>query len=91
MLVSCLSLDESKTVKINRQPHFFSRNIMGPLTVSELQWCHAEMLLHVFPKERGIGKCEFFTNLLDTEISLPQVVTDILQHLFCNPFTSSLA
>jgi hypothetical protein len=44
-------------------------------TVSEFQWCHAEMIFHVFTKERGIGKGEFVANLLDTEICLTQVVT----------------
>ena len=49
------------------------------------------MILHVFTKEGWIGKSEFVANLLDTEICLPQVVTDVLQHLFCNPFVSGLA
>ena len=49
------------------------------------------MIFHVFAKERGIGKCELVTNLLDAEICLTQVVTDVLQHLFCNPFVGGLA
>jgi len=61
------------------------------LTVSEFQWRHAEMILHVFAKEGGGGKCEFVADLLDAEICLTQVVTDILQHLFGNPFVSGLA
>ena len=64
---------------------------MFDLTVSELQWGHAEMIFHVFTKERGIGKGEFVANLFDTEICLSQVVTDVLQHMFCNPFVSGLA
>jgi hypothetical protein len=65
--------------------------ILFDLTVSELQWGHAEMIFHVSTKEGGIGKGEFVTNLLDTEICLPQVVADVFQHLFCNPFVSGLA
>ena len=49
------------------------------------------MVFHVFAKERGIGKSELVTNLLDTEICLTQVVADVLQHLFCNPLVSGLA
>ena len=49
------------------------------------------MLFHVFAKEGGIGECEFVADLLDTEIRLPQVVTDILQHMFCNPLVGGLA
>jgi len=60
-------------------------------TVSEFQWCHTEMIFHVFTKEGGIWKSEFVADLLNTEICLTQVVTDILQHMFCNPFVSGLA
>ena len=49
------------------------------------------MLFHVFTKERGIRECEFVADLLDAEIRLPQVVTDILQHMFCNPLVGGLA
>ena len=49
------------------------------------------MIFHVFSKERGIGKCELVANLLDAEICLAQVVTNVLQHMFCNPFVSGLA
>ena len=49
------------------------------------------MIFHVFPKERGIGESELFTDLFDTEICLPQVVTDVLQHMFGNPFVCGLA
>ena len=49
------------------------------------------MIFHVFAKERGVGKSEFVADLLNTEICLTQVVTDILQHMFCNPFVSGLA
>ena len=49
------------------------------------------MIFHVFAKERGIGKCKFVADLLDTEICLTQVVADVLQHLFCYPFVGGLA
>ena len=49
------------------------------------------MLFHVFAKEGGVGKCELVADLLDTEVCLPQVVTDILQHMFCNPLVGGLA
>ena len=49
------------------------------------------MIFHVFTKEGGGGKSELFTNLFDTEICLSQVVTDILQHMFCNPLVGGLA
>ena len=49
------------------------------------------MIFHIFTKEGWVGKCEFVADLLDAEICLPQVVTDILQHLFCNPFVGGLA
>ena len=49
------------------------------------------MIFHVFTKEGGIWKSEFVADLLDTEICLPQIVTDILQHMFGNPFAGGLA
>ena len=49
------------------------------------------MIFYIFTKEGWVGKCEFVADLLDTKICLPQVVTNILQHLFCNPFVSGLA
>ena len=60
------------------------------LVISEFQRCHAEMIFHVFAKERGIRKGEFVADLFDAEICLTQVVADILQHLFCNPLVGSL-
>ena len=64
---------------------------MRVLVISEFQRCHAEMIFYVFAKKRGIGKGEFVADLLDTEVSLTQVVSDVLQHLFCNPLVSGLA
>ena len=49
------------------------------------------MVFHVLTEERGIGECEFVADLLDAEIGLAKVVTDVLQHLFCNPFVGGLA
>ena len=49
------------------------------------------MIFHIFTKEGWVGKCEFVADLLDAEICLPQVVTDILQHMFCNPLVGGLA
>ena len=60
--------------------------LAGCLAVSVLQRGHAEMIFHVFTKVRGVGKCELVAYLLDAEICLTQIVTDVLQYLFCNPF-----
>ena len=48
------------------------------------------MRLHVLAKEGRIGESQFITNLLDAEVSMLQIVADVLQHVFTNPLISGL-
>ena len=57
----------------------------------EFYGCHAEMIFHVFAKERGIWKREYVADLLDTIICLTQVVADVFQNMFRNPFVGGFA
>ena len=49
------------------------------------------MILDVLTEEGRIWEAEAVTNLLDAEVGLAQVVADVFQYLFCNPFVSGLA
>ena len=49
------------------------------------------MIFYVFAKKGWVRETEAITDLLDAEVSLFQVVSDILEHMLCNPFVSSLS
>ena len=51
----------------------------------------AEMLLHVFAEEGRVGETQQVANLLDAVVGLLQVIADVLQDVFRNPFAGSLA
>ena len=60
------------------------------LVISEFQWRHAEMIFHVFTKKGWVRKTEAIADLLDAQVGLLQVVTDILHDVLRNPFVGSL-
>ena len=49
------------------------------------------MILDIFAEEGWIGEAEAVADLLDAEVGLAQVVADILQHMFRDPFVGGLA
>ena len=49
------------------------------------------MFFYIFAKEGRIGEAEQVADLLDAVVGLFQVVADVLQHMFGNPFIGSLA
>ena len=49
------------------------------------------MLPDILAEEGGVRETEPVADLLDAEVSLFQVVSDILEHMLCNPFVSSLS
>ena len=51
----------------------------------------SEMFFYIFAKEGRIGEAEQVADLLDAVVGLLQVVADVLQHMFGNPFVGSLA
>ena len=60
------------------------------LVISEFQWRHAEMIFHVFTKKGWVRKTEAIADLLDAQVGLLQVVTDIFHDVLRNPFVGSL-
>ena len=48
------------------------------------------MFLHVSAEERGIGEPELIADLLDAIIGLLQIIADVLEHMFRNPFIGCL-
>jgi len=48
--------------------------------MSNLNWCHTEMIFDVLTEERRIGETEQVTDLLNTIVGLLQIVTDILNY-----------
>ena len=48
------------------------------------------MIFYVFAKKGWVRETEAITDLLDTEVGLLQVVTDIFHDMFRNPFVGSL-
>ena len=53
--------------------------------------CLAKMFFYIFAKEGRIWETEQVTNLLDAVVGLFQIIADILEHMFRNPFVGSLA
>ena len=61
------------------------------LLLSDLNRCHAKVLFHVLSEEGGVRKTESVADLLDAIVCLLEIVTDILNHVLCNPFVGCLA
>lgn len=59
--------------------------------LSEMCRCLAKMFFHIFAKEGSIWETEQVANLLDAVIGLLQVITDILQDVFPDPFAGGFA
>ena len=49
------------------------------------------MFFYIFAKEGRIGETEQVTNFLDTVVGLLEVIADILQDVFRNPFVGGFA
>ena len=49
------------------------------------------MVLDVLAEEGWIWETEAVADLLDAQVRLLQIVADVFQNLFCNPFVGSLA
>ena len=59
--------------------------------LTEICGCLAKMFFHVFSKEGRIGETEQIAYLFDAIISLFQVIADVLEYMFRNPFVGGLA
>ena len=60
-------------------------------TFPQLNRSYTKMLFYVFPEKRGVGESQKVTHLLHTVVGLLQVVTDILHHMFGDPFVGRLS
>ena len=48
------------------------------------------MLFHILAKERRIRELQLVAHLLDAQVGLTQIVTNVLEHMFPNPFRGCL-
>lgn len=49
------------------------------------------MFLDIFAEEGGVGEAEYITDLLDAVVGLLQIIADVLNHMFCNPFVGGFS
>ena len=59
--------------------------------LTEICGCLAEMFFYKFAKEGSVGEAEQVANLLDAVVGLLQVIADVLQDVFRNPFVGGFA
>jgi hypothetical protein len=59
--------------------------------LTEICGCLAEMFFYKFAKEGSVGETEQVANLLDAVVGLLQVIADVLQDVFRNPFVGGFA
>ena len=49
------------------------------------------MHFHIPAKERGIGKSQLHTNLLDAHVGVQETIADVLNHIIAYPFIGRFA
>ena len=49
------------------------------------------MVLHVLAEERSIGEAQAVANLLDAEVGMAEIVSNVFQHMFRHPLAGRLA
>ena len=49
------------------------------------------MVLHVLAEERSIGEAQAVANLLDAEVGMAEIVSDVFQYMFRHPLAGRLA
>ena len=59
--------------------------------VSVFQWCAAELLLEIFTEERCVGEAQRIGNLINGQIRVGKIITDILHNIFRYPLQGRFA
>ena len=59
--------------------------------VSVFQWCAAELLLEIFTEEQCVGEAQRIGNLINGQIRVGKIITDILHNIFRYPLQGRFA